>query len=107
MLFRSIVEEAIKLYWDGKYTGCAVELNKLPTEEKLLEELIEKLKGKSVYSTLKRVQEKKDTNSFIALKGITSLLTHCLIECEHDNKEYRMLIPTILEKINQLGFEIC
>ena len=81
-------------------------LEKLPNTEKLLAELVEKLKGKSVYSTIKKISANEGLDDFTTLKGLSSLFTHCVIECQKDNKEFRCLFPIILEKINELVYKL-
>ena len=104
--YRSIVETAMKLFHKGQYDLCEKEVNKLPTAEQLLETLIQKLQGKSVYRTLKKIQEGKVDNKVLALKGLSSLLTHTLIEIEKGRSEYKLLIPTIIEKIGEISYDI-
>ncbi len=70
--------------------------------ETLLATLVESLKGKSVYKTLKALSEGKVEDDAVALKGLFSLGTHVAIEVEHGRKEYRTLLPSIVEKIEQL-----
>ena len=92
--------------WD--YDGlveCEKELNKLPTEKDLMKALLEKLKGKSVYRTLKKIQENKQLTSFTELKGLSSLLTHVIIECEK-SPEYRLLVPSILSELNKVAYDV-
>jgi hypothetical protein len=85
---------------------CEETLDKLPTMEKLLETLITKLKGKSVYKTLKKLHEGKEQDPLLALKGVSSLITHCCIELEHGQKEFGILLPSLLEKQSQLIFDL-
>jgi hypothetical protein len=68
----------------------------------LLATLVESLKGKSVYKTLKALSEGKVEDSAVALKGLFSLGTHVAIEVEHGRKEYRTLLPFVVEKINHI-----
>lgn len=102
----STVELARELFERGQFDLCKVQLNKLPTSAELLEKLVEKLEGKSVYKTLKQIQEDKVGNDFTTLKGLLSLGTHIVIECEHGNEEYQILLPNLLEKIGEILYEI-
>ena len=81
-------------------------LEKLPTIEVLLAELVEKLKGKSVYSTIKKISLGEGKDDYVTAKGLSSLWTHAVIECEHGNKEFRCLLPLILEKLNELVYKL-
>ena len=81
-----------------------MELDKLPSTGVLLERLVEKLKGKSVSKTLRKIQEGKTEDNLITAKGLSSLLTHIFIECEKGNTEYRILVPSIIEKLNEVVY---
>jgi len=116
------VEEAKKYFFNEKYStcislaennleqdnleSCEALLNKLPTIDLLLESLISKLKGKSVYKTLKRIHENKEEDNYTKLKGLSSLITHCIIEVQSGNKEYGVLLPILVEKEKELINEI-
>lgn len=97
--FGSIVEKASEAWREADYAACESLLSKLPTTEVLLKSLVKQLKGKSVYSNLERLQE-SGVPDWKALKVISSLITHAAIEIEKGNKEYRKLVPLLLEKLN-------
>ena len=96
------VSEAIRFYKAGKIKECGEALAKLPTDEQLLVELMEKLKGKSVHTNVKKLTEGKMTNKYAALKTYSSLLTHTAIEAEQGRTEYTLLFESILQKIYKL-----
>lgn len=96
------VELARELFERGQFDLCGRELEKLPSGAKLLGNLIEKLKGKSVAKTLKLIQEGETKDGLLTAKGLSSLLTHVIIEVEHGNHEYKILIPNICEKLNEI-----
>ena len=75
-----------------------------PTQDVLMSKLVEKLKGKSVYKTLKSISEGKVDNTSTSLKGLFSLGTHIAIEVESGNKEYGMLLPLLHERIGKIVF---
>lgn len=75
-------------------------LNKFKTKEELINELEDVLVGKSVYQTLKRVRNGEVQNSVVMAKGLSSLLTHIIIELEKDKKEYTLIAK---EVYNLLG----
>ncbi len=104
--YKSIVDEARKLFENGEFKSCKKQLNRLPSDLDVLNALVEKLKGKSVYKTLKKIQEGKVENDVVTAKGISSLLTHIIIECEHGNKEFALLIPGILEKLSETIYNV-
>jgi len=105
--YASIVEQAAILFNAGRFDICEKELDKLPNNVELLGRLVEKLKGKSVYKTLKKIQEGKvETNQMTLAKGLSSLLTHILIECAHGSNEYKILIPSVIEKLNEVTYNI-
>ena len=80
--YQHLVERAEKFYEQANFDLSGEVLDTLPTVERLLDELVERLKDKPVYKTLKRIanNECKDTSTL--LKGLLSLSTHCVIECE-------------------------
>lgn len=95
------ISEAIDLCFNGRIDEAQKILDSLPTTKQLLTDLVEKLKGKSVYTTLNKILEGKADNDLITLKGISSLKTHCIIEAEK-NPEYLLL----LEEIDKKYYEI-
>jgi len=99
--YEQIVNEAVWLYLEGKRTLAEAKLNLLPSGKDLLERLLEKLKGKSVYTTLKKVSEGKAKNDWVQAKGLFSLGTHICIECEKGGLEYKRLLREVYEKITK------
>jgi len=100
--FKTIVERASKLYIEGEYDKADRTLDTLPTSESLLDTLLPVLTGKPVFTTLKKVMSGKMDSDWTSMKGLSSLCTHCLIECERGNTEYLMLVDTIHEKIGKM-----
>lgn len=100
--YAEIVEHAVYLFQTHQNKLCEEELNKLPSGVKLLGNLLEKLKSKSVAKTLKLIQEGETKDDLLTAKGLSSLLTHVIIEVEHGNHEYKILIPNICEKLNEI-----
>jgi len=96
--YDAIVTEASHLYSDGKLSACIEKLGELPTENQLLHSLMEKLKGKSVHTTLRRLAKGHGVGTVTEAVAITSLLTHVLLEIKAGNWEYRKLAISILEK---------
>lgn len=113
------VFELNKYFLNTKYNGLVVTLNEcmesrsfiearekireFPTDKMLLDELVNKLKGKSVYTNL--IKSRGETD-LVSLKSLSSLLTHTIIECEKGNTEFKKLIPLLLEKINEISYKI-
>jgi len=104
--YQDIVSSAKSAYAAKDFDGCKVELSKFPTQKQLLEVLLKKLKGKSVSKSLKKIEKGCSENSYTALKALTSLLTHTIIEVEQGNKEYSYLIPLLLDKINEVNYNV-
>lgn len=100
--YQNVLVEAVNRFPDLKKVQES--LNKLPTDAQLLKELVQKLRGKSVYKNLERLN--KGGTGLNELKTASSLLTHCIVEIEHDNKEFKKLIPLLLEKINNCSYNI-
>jgi hypothetical protein len=104
--YKAITGLSRELFERGQFDLCEIELGKLPTKEQLLRSLVEKLKEKSVYKTLRKIQEGQVDNDLITLKGLLSLGTHIVIECEHGNREYGILLPTLLEKSCEVAYSV-
>lgn len=102
--FDSKVDQLLEFYHKGSYKAVEATLAEFPDEVKLLEVLVEKLKDKSVYQTLKKIIENKPISHIQKLKGMFSLGTHVAIEIEQGNKEYKLLLPLIYEKIGNLVY---
>lgn len=96
------VDAAFAEYETGDNKATLRLLNQLPSQETLLRELIEKLKGKSVYKTLKHMDESNMDSAEESVKGLFSLGTHIVIECEKGRREFRMLLPLVYDKIGEL-----
>jgi len=73
--------------------------------EKQLQTLVQKLKGKSVYVNLKQIAEGKCKDPVREVIGISSLLTHSLIEMQK-NKEYKLLVANLYEKLGSLIYNL-
>ena len=108
--YKPTVNAAMNLFAKHEYELCEQEVLKLPTPDHLSMEIIGKLKDKKhIYRTLRQiccgkkihdgVEEKID--GFTIAKGLSSLLTHIIIECQKGNLEFRMLIPIIQERLNE------
>jgi len=69
--------------------------------QRQLATLVEKLKGKSVYTSLKRISEGKCENKVNEVIGISSLLTHSLIEMKK-NPDYVKLTDNLYVKLGEL-----
>lgn len=104
--YEPVIKEASQLYKAGKLSVCIEKLDSLPTEDDLLTQLITKLKGKSVHTTLEKIRKGKNVNEYTKAKALTSLLTHCLIEMECGRKEFRLLLPRLSEKVNEAVYGV-
>lgn len=102
--FERCVKEALRAY-DNDESAASDALDNLPTKAQLLQQLIEKLKGKSVYQTLRKIDAGHSTPEDF-LKAMFSLGAHIVIECQQGNKEYRILLPLIQEQIGELIYNI-
>ncbi len=103
--FEKIVKEAWSQFNDNKAKGAKELLEKLPTPQTLFKKLIEKLQGKSVYKTLRKINEGKTTSTDEMLKGLFSLSTHVVIECQHGHPEYKILLPILHKKTGELIYK--
>ena len=99
--FTSEVNEMIQAFKKGDDKAFEAAFAKLPTDIQLYDQIIERVKGKSVEKNLKatiKVTKKDITEQLIA---VSSLMTHVAIECKR-NKEYRALLPDLHNKIDSL-----
>jgi hypothetical protein len=104
--YKTSLSLASHLFEQNRLAACKVILDNLPTKDELLETLVAKLKGKSIYKTLRRIHENKDVDSLTKVKGLSSLVTHCVIEMQAGGTEYGMLLPILLEKEEELISEL-
>jgi hypothetical protein len=104
--FDALVDQLLEFYQKNSYKAMEETIKQFPTEEKMLAQLVEKLKNKSVYVTLKKIIENKEMTDEQRLKGVSSLITHVAIEIEQGNKEYKMLLPMLYEKVGTLVYKL-
>ena len=104
--FRTQVALARRKFSAGSYRACEDIVRLLPTTDSLMHELMEKLKGKSIFRTLKKIHENTDVGPLVKLKGFSSLITHTIIEMEQGKTEYGLLLPLLLEKEQELLYEL-
>lgn len=98
------VRDAIDSYQVGSYAKVEELLNSLPTDNKLLEVLLRKLKGKPVHKTLKKLASGKVNNNYEAMKGLFSLGAHLSIELEQGNLEYKSLVKEVHSRIGKIVY---
>lgn len=100
--YPATVKSAKEHFFAGRLDACEEALSVLPTKEKLLDELMERLRGKRVYKFFQKVTEGKIKDKSLYLKGLFSLGTHVAIEVEQGKSEYRVLLPFVYEKIGDV-----
>ena len=99
--YQHLVEQASSAYIREEWKKLKGIFEKFPTEYTLLEALVQKLKGKSVYANMKKVlagDKMTETNTKIAL---SSLLTHIYIE-QQKFPESKVLENVIWKKLEAL-----
>jgi hypothetical protein len=99
--YEAQMQKVVEAYQFGSEKSVDEALKGLPTEYQLLEAIVSKLKGKSVYTNLCKIIKNENVDSVDKAIGLSSLLTHVLIEAR-TNREYRMLIPTLLRKLEDI-----
>jgi len=104
--YKTQVALARERFTSGRLSACEAIVEQLPTADTLLVELIGRLKGKPIYKTLKKIHASKDNSVITKLKGFSSLVTHTVIEMEKGNTEYGLLLPMLLEKEQELLYEL-
>lgn len=108
--YKQVVKESRRLFDLGANSRCSQALDELPTVAQLVESLVEKLRGKSVHKTIRKIlneTESKDQKLEVhtRIKGLSSLLTHAVIEMEK-NPEYACVAKTIMESLNHWVFSL-
>jgi hypothetical protein len=99
--YEPVVEELTYAYSTNDSIAFDELLEKLPTNIQMLDSILEKVKHKSVFTTLKKtVAESVDDNAE-KLIGVSSLMTRVAIECK-ENKEFRALLPDLYNKMGDL-----
>jgi len=73
----------------------------LPTNIQMLDDILEKIRGKKVFNTLKKTVAERTEDDTDSLVGVSSLMTHVAIECK-TNREYRALLPDLHVKLGSL-----
>jgi len=96
-----LISEAVSEYAKGNYSKLDSIFEQLSDDYKLLEALISKLKGKSVYTGLKQLVEGKDQSNEQAIISTSSLISHVAIEMK-GHKQYRRLLPDLYRKLGVL-----
>jgi hypothetical protein len=100
--FQLLVDEATDAYVRGDYKKIDEVVKMLPNDLQLLEALVEKLQGKSVYTNLQKLLEGKETSTEQAIISTASLITHVAIDLKEGHKEYRKLMPSLYAKLGVL-----
>ena len=100
--FEGIAESALELHNKGEEEAAKQRLGSLPSMDQLLSQLLKKLEGKSVHTTLTKIARGSVKSEWQTLKGTFSLGTHVAIECEHGNTEYKPLLFDVYEKLGKL-----
>lgn len=101
--YAQVVSEAIDLYGAGFETQARALLETVVSNEDILmRDLIEKLEGKPVANTLKKIAKGNTKSLYENIKGWLSLGVHAAIECEKGNSQYHILLNRVSQKINSL-----
>jgi hypothetical protein len=106
--YSKILEAARKAANTGTLEECSKILDGLPTEDQLLDRLLEIVNkhGKGIHRTVKEIRESGGGDPLKLLKATSSLITHAVIEVERGNKEFLMIVPGLIEKCSELSYEV-
>jgi hypothetical protein len=99
-VYENLLQETNQAYLKSDFKKLDELMSRFPTDKQLLGLLVEKLKGKSVYTTLRKILEGKIKNQAALTKGLSSLITHTLVEIEQGNPEYKILLEDLMKKLN-------
>lgn len=101
--YKKSINEAASLIDRGLFDSAFDVLCKLPTIESLTDDLVNKLKGKSVYKTIKMIMCENKVDDITMAKGISSLITHAIIEM-NNSPEYLAVIKVLIERLNSIVY---
>ena len=99
--YSHLVEQASKAYVGEEWKKLKLILEKFPTDYVLLEALVAKLKGKSVYANMKKIITGASMTKEDQAIAVSSLTTHTLIEMK-TNPEYKILLSNLYKKLGVL-----
>ena len=99
--YDSLVDEAVDAYNASDEARLNEVVAKIPTDIQLMDMMLEKIKDKSVFKNLKKTLGDKTQNVNDAVIGVSSLITHVVIECK-ENREFRALLPDLYNKRGEL-----
>lgn len=97
-----LIDEAMKAYVKGDYQRIDEIIVRISPDYKLLESLVQKLRGKSVYTGLRKLIEGKDQTTEQAIVTVASLMVHSALELKENRIEYRKLLPELHKKLGVL-----
>jgi hypothetical protein len=100
--YEPLVEAASEAYVHRDYKKIDEIVKQLPDDLRLLDELMKKLEGKSVYTNLELLLEGKETSTEQAIISTASLITHVAIDLKEGNKEFKRLLPSLYAKLGVL-----
>lgn len=94
----------VELFEQERHVEAEHLARELPSPIDLLGTLLEKLKEKSVYKTLKKISDNTVDSCETSMKGLFSLGTHICIEMEQGHPEYRMILEDVYNRIGAMLF---
>jgi len=102
--YRRILTKVDECILHGRLLEAMQIMDGFKTKKDLLEELFNKLKGKPVYDTLRKINKYGGSSIPISmkLKAYFSLGTHASIEYEKGRKEYKVILKDIVRKLGVL-----
>lgn len=88
--------------FDKQFEMAEEMLKEFLTEKELMFALETKLKGKPISRTLSKIRKGNIESRLQIMKGLSSLMTHSLIECEDGNMEYMYVAKKAHQKLSEL-----
>ena len=101
--YDSLITEYMLAYVHDNKTRMDEIIKQLPTDIQLLENLVNKLKGKSVYTNLKKILNEEKISNIDREITLSSLYTHICIEMKQGNLEYKNLKQGTFQKLGFLN----
>lgn len=90
---------------EGHNNEATAILNTLSSKEQVLARVMDIIKDKPVFVTLRKIMDGRTTGRYEILKGLSSLFTHVAIECEKGSVEYAEILKDIHSLLGEKLYE--
>ena len=95
-------QQRVDLFTELGYQTLIVWQHELEDTDTLKSKVIEFSNYRNLYLVLKRICKNEVEGTITSVKELSCALTAALTQYEHGNIEYKILVPNILEKLNEI-----